>query len=209
MSLARIELAVVEGDLATAVDLTERALAEGVAAQTLIDEALTPAMRRVGALFEEGQYFLPEMLVAGEAANAATDLLRPHLVGDARRSRHKVVLGTVAGDLHDIGKRLVGMMLEGTGFQVVDLGTNVAPARFAAAVAESGAELVGVSALLTTTLPAMEETIRLVRALGLGTRVMIGGAPVTAAYAERVGADGYAPDASRAATLASRLVSAP
>ena len=127
MSLARIELAVVEGDLATAVDLTERALAEGVAAQTLIDEALTPAMRRVGALFEEGEYFLPEMLVAAETMNAATDLLRPHLVGDARRSRHKVVLGTVAGDLHDIGKRLVGMMLEGTGFQVVDLGTNVAP----------------------------------------------------------------------------------
>jgi 5-methyltetrahydrofolate--homocysteine methyltransferase len=142
---------------------------------------------------------------------AGLDLLRPLLVGSGYEPAGKVVMGTVQGDLHDIGKKLVSMMLEGSGFEVVDVGTNVAPERFVEAVKESGATLVGLSALLTTTLPAMEATVRAIRQAELAgeVRVMIGGAPVTDSYAQQIGADGYAADASAATALARRLAGLP
>ena len=209
--LSILKQAVIEGDRNSALDLTRQALEAGISPETVLREALITGMERVGALFEEGEYFIPEMLLAARAMHTAMDVLRPHFVGGGYEPVGKVVLGTVRGDLHDIGKNLVGMMLEGTGFEVLDLGSDVAPERFVEALADSRAQLVGLSALLTTTLPAMAETVAAVREAGLTptARVMIGGAPVTEAFAREIGADGYAPDASAAVSLARRLVNAP
>ncbi len=208
MSLEKLQQAVIDGDCETAVALTQRALESGIDANDILEKALTAGMRVVGDLFEDGEFFVPEMLVAAEAMAAATDILKPLLAADSAASKGKVVIGTVEGDLHDIGKRLVGMMLEGTGFEIIDLGTSVSAAEFARVAQESQADLVGVSALLTTTLPAMEEAIRLCRNLdgGCAPKIMVGGAPVTQAFADRIGADGYAPDAASAANLARELL---
>ena len=209
MPLQRLEQAVIDGDSDTAVALTEEALSAGSDPNVILEDALTKGMRHVGDLFEAGEYFVPEMLVAAEAMGKATDVLRPHLAKGSYQNKGKVVIGTVEGDLHDIGKRLVAMMLEGTGFEVIDLGTSVPATDFARAVEESGAELVALSALLTTTLPAMEESIRLIRALDQtpAPKIMVGGAPINEEFADRIGADGYAPDAARGAKLAESLVS--
>lgn len=211
MSLEKLQEAVIDGDCEAAVALTRRALESGIDPQEILDQALTVGMRVVGDLFEEGEFFVPEMLVAAEAMAAATEVLKPLLASEATARKGKVVLGTVEGDLHDIGKRLVGMMLEGTGFEIIDLGTSVSAAEFARVAQESNADLVGLSALLTTTLPAMEEAIRLCRDLDGGhtPKIMVGGAPVTQDFADRVGADGYAPDAASAANLARELLAGP
>jgi 5-methyltetrahydrofolate--homocysteine methyltransferase len=197
-----------EGDAEGTIDGTREALSENVPAETILKEALIPGMEEVGDLFARGEYYVPELLFAARAMSAAVDAMRPQLVKGGYEPAGKVVMGTVQGDLHDIGKKLVSMMLEGCGFEVVDLGADVAPERFVEAARESGAKLVGLSTLLTTTLPAMEATVRAIGQAGLaGTvRVMVGGAPVTESYARQVGADGYAPDASSAAALARRLV---
>ena len=209
MPLQRLEKAIIDGDAEAAVELVEEALSAGTDANEILENGLTKGMRQVGNLFEAGEYFVPEMLVAAEAMGKATDVLRPHLVSGSFQNKGKVVIGTVEGDLHDIGKRLVAMMLEGTGFEVIDLGTSVPPSTFAKAVQDSRAELVAVSALLTTTLPAMEETIRLIRGLDQTPppKIMVGGAPINEDFADRIGADGYAPDAARGAKLAESLVS--
>ncbi len=213
MDLSVIKQRVVEGDAKGTTAAIREALAENVAAAAILKEGLIPGMEKVGSLFSEGEYYVPELLLAARAMSAALEILRPLLVGTDYEPAGKVVVGTVKGDLHDIGKKLVAIMLEGSGFEVVDLGCDVAPERFVEAVKESGARLVGLSALLTTTLPAMEATIRAVHAAtpAGAVRFMVGGAPVTDAFAKQIGADGYGADASSAVDLARRLlqVSAP
>jgi len=207
VDLSLIKQRLVEGDAPGTADGTREALAEKVSAETILKGALIPGMEEVGDLFARNEYFVPELLLSARAMYAAMDILRPLLVGSGYQPAGKVVMGTVQGDLHDIGKKLVSMMLEGSGFEVVDLGTNVTPERFVEAARESGAKLVGLSALLTTTLPAMEATVRAIRQAELAgeVRVMIGGAPVTDSFARQIEADGYAPDASSAVALARRL----
>ena len=211
MDLSLIKQRLVEGDAQGTVDGTREALAEKVSAETILREALIPGMEEVGDLFSRNEYFVPELLLSARAMTTAVGVLRPLLVGSGYEPAGKVVMGTVQGDLHDIGKKLVSMMLEGCGFEVVDLGTNVAPERFVEAAKESGAKLVGLSALLTTTLPAMEETVKAVRQAELAgaVRIMVGGAPVTDTFAQQIGADGYAADASSATALARLLVGLP
>ncbi len=208
MDLSVIRQRVVEGDAKGTAAAIREALAEHVSAVDILKEGLIPGMEKVGHLFSEGEYYVPELLLAARAMSAALDILRPLLAGTGYEPAGKIVIGTVKGDLHDIGKKLVAIMLEGSGFEVVDLGCDVAPERFVAAVKESGASLVGLSALLTTTLPAMETTIRAVHAATPpgAVRIMVGGAPVTDAFAKHIGADGYGADASSAVDLARQLL---
>ena len=200
--------AILDGDMEGVVNNIQPPLDAGVLPGEILNTALIPAMDKVGQLFEEGEYFVPEMLVAARAMKAGLEILKPLLVDSGVDPVGKVVLGTVKGDLHDIGKNLVAMMLEGAGFEIVDLGADVSPDQFVAA-ARDGVDVVGLSALLTTTMPAMENTIRAIEESGLRDRVkiIVGGAPVTADYARQIGADGYAADASQAATLARQLIS--
>jgi 5-methyltetrahydrofolate--homocysteine methyltransferase len=200
--------AILEGDMEGVANNIQAPLDAGVAPGEILNTALISAMDKVGQLFEEGEYFVPEMLVAARAMKAGLEILKPLLVDSGVDPVGKVVLGTVKGDLHDIGKNLVAMMLEGAGFEMVDLGADVSPDQFVAAVRD-GVDVVGLSALLTTTMPAMENTIRAIEESGLRDRVkiIVGGAPVTAEYARQIGADGYAADASQAATLVRELIS--
>ena len=165
-------------------------------------------MAAVGRLFEEGEYFVPEMLIAARAMQSGLALLKPHLVAADVPIAGTVAIGTVKGDLHDIGKNLVGMMLEGAGFELVDLGTDVAPEQFVKAVQNGGVDIVALSALLTTTMPSMRATIEALKSAGIRdqVKVMIGGAPVTTEYSETIGADGYSADASQAVALAKNLI---
>jgi 5-methyltetrahydrofolate--homocysteine methyltransferase len=165
-------------------------------------------MAEVGRLFEEGEYFVPEMLISARAMKSAMAILKPHLTSEQVGSAGKVAIGTVKGDLHDIGKNLVSLMLEGAGFQVVDLGSDVSPDKFVDAVKNNGVDIVAMSALLTTTMVNMKATVTALEEAGLRSKVkvMIGGAPVTDAFAKQVGADGYAPDASRAVAVAKVLL---
>ena len=205
--LEELKQAVLEGDSEKAVQLTERALSEGVDAGKILNEALVAAMDIVGKEYERGDRYVPEMLISAEAMKAAMEVLRPKLVEAGVKARGKVVIGTVEGDLHDIGKNLVAMMLEGAGFEVTDLGTEVTAEKFVQAVKEHRPDILGMSALLTTTMVHMPEVIEALKKEGLrdGIKVMVGGAPVTQEYAEKIGADGYAPDAASAVKLAKRL----
>jgi len=201
---------VVSGELPRVERAVRAALAEGMAARQILDETLIPAMSEVGRLFEEQQYFLPELIVAGKAMQAGVTLLRPELVDAGTDAAvGKVLLGPVEGDLHDIGKNLVGMMLEGAGFEVVDIGVDAPVAKFVEA-AKAGVDIVGISALLTGTMPAMKRVVEAIGQAGLRPKikVIVGGAPVTQDYADAIGADGYAPDAASAVRLAKRLVGA-
>lgn len=206
VNLTTLKQALVEGNDRQVAALTRRALDQGLSAEFVLNDALIAGMGQVGELFEQGEYFLPELLLSARAMQGAMEVLRPLLAASDYEPLGRVVVGTVQGDLHDIGKKLVAMMLEGGGFEVIDLGIDVAPARFLEAVEQGGAHIVGLSALLTTTLPAMEATVTAVREAGRGrVKVMIGGAPVTSAFAQGIGADGYAPDAASAVALARRL----
>jgi len=180
------------------------ALAEGVNPSAILNEGLIAGMGEVGRLFEEGEFFVPEMLIAARAMKSAMAILKPHLGSGEVGAAGKVIIGTVKGDLHDIGKNLVGLMLEGAGFQVVDLGSDVPAEKFVAATQEHSPNVVAMSALLTTTMVNMKSTVAALEAAGLRdqVKIMIGGAPVTDAFASQIGADGYAPDASRAVALA-------
>jgi 5-methyltetrahydrofolate--homocysteine methyltransferase len=202
---------VLEGDANGTTDGVRAALADDIPAETILKEALIPGMEKAGDLFARGEYFVPELLFAARAMSSAVEAMRPQLVKGGYEPAGKVVMGTVQGDLHDIGKKLVSMMLEGCGFEVVDLGTDVPPERFVEVAQESGARLVGLSTLLTTMLPAMETTVRALRQAKLTdpVHIMVGGAPVTESYAQQIGADGYAPDASSATALARRLLGLP
>jgi 5-methyltetrahydrofolate--homocysteine methyltransferase len=199
---------IIEGDMGGARQHVEDAIDQGVSAEATLKQALIPAMEKVGELFEEGEYFVPEMLISARAMQAALKVIGPHLVEENVGTIGKVVIGTVKGDMHDIGKNLVGMMLEGIGFEVVDLGTDVSAETFVEAARDADVDVVALSALLTTTLPGMFTTIEALESAGLRGRlkIMVGGAPVTAAYAAQIGADGYALDASQAASLAKSFV---
>jgi 5-methyltetrahydrofolate--homocysteine methyltransferase len=201
--------AVLEGDQAQTKAGVEAALATGAAAEAVLKEGLIAAMGEVGRRFEAGDYFVPEMLIAARAMQGGLALLKPRLTAAGATAAGRVAIGTVKGDLHDIGKNLVGMMLEGSGFEIKDLGTDVAPEKFVAAVKSDGVDIIALSALLTTTMPNMLATIAALKAAGLRdkVKVMIGGAPVTEAYAKQIGADGYSPDASAAVRLAKSLTS--
>jgi 5-methyltetrahydrofolate--homocysteine methyltransferase len=199
---------VIDGNAASVPDLVKQAMSEGALPEKILNQGLISGMAEVGRLFEEGEFFVPEMLIAARAMKAGLELLRPHLAAANVKAVGKVILGTVQGDLHDIGKNLVGMMLEGAGFEVIDLGTDVSPDKFVAAVKEHKPDLVGCSALLTTTMPKMKTTVEALTEAGLrqSVKVMIGGAPVTEKYAAEIGADLYAPDASSAANRAKQAV---
>jgi len=209
--LEELRQAVVDGQAKVAVAKVNQALEEGTAPEALLADGLMAAMAEVGRLFEEGEIFVPEMLVAARAMNATLAILKPLLGegGEGPASAGKVAIGTVQGDLHDIGKNLVAMMLEGSGFEVVDLGNDVSPAAFTDAV-RAGANVVAMSALLTTTMTNMKAVVDAIAAAGLRDRVriVIGGAPITARYAEEIGADGYAPDASKAVRKVRELLAA-
>lgn len=203
---------VVDGDVDRAVALAEQALRDGVAPLTAIDEGFVPGLTEVGERFGSGEMFLPDMMMAARAMQAAVKVLEPEM---ARRSiqRHvlgRVVLGTVKGDIHEIGKNLVGMMMSASGFEVRDLGVDVAPERFVEEARSFGADIVGMSALLTTTMTGQRTVIEAFAAAGLrpAVKILVGGAPVTDAWADAIGADGYAEDAVGAVALARRLVGA-
>lgn len=199
---------VIEGDAPKTQTLVKQAMDEGVPAEKILNEGLIAAMAEVGRLFEQGEYFVPEMLVSARAMKGGLELLRPALAAANVQAIGKVVIGTVQGDLHDIGKNLVAMMLEGAGFEIVDLGTDVPPEKFVDAVKTHHPNFVGMSALLTTTMPKMKTTIEALNAAGVrnAVKVMVGGAPVTDKYAQDIGADLYAPDASSAAARAKALL---
>jgi 5-methyltetrahydrofolate--homocysteine methyltransferase len=208
--LETIYTAVLEGDAPGAKAGVNAALAAGISPEAILKDGLIAAMGEVGRLFEENEYFVPEMLVAARAMQGGLALLKPHLAAGGVVSAGKAVVGTVKGDLHDIGKNLVAMMLEGAGFEVIDLGTDVTPEKFVKAVIDHKPHVIGMSALLTTTMPGMGVTIKALQEAGLRehVKVMIGGAPVTDAFAKQIGADGYSPDASSAVRLAKSLVGA-
>ena len=195
--------AILTGNAKKAHVVTQAAIEVGIAPMELISGSMVPAMDEVGRLFEEEEYFVPELLLAGRAMKSAMELLRPLMVASGEKMSARVVIGTVKGDLHDIGKNIVGSMLEGSGFEVIDLGADVTPERFVSAVEGRQPEFVCLSALLTVTMPAMKTTIDALETAGLRTKVkvLIGGAPVTTEYARQIGADGYSPSASGAVEL--------
>ena len=205
--LDKIYEAILEGDMGSAAELVQDALDAGIPAPEILHDGMIEAMGEVGRLFEEGDYFVPEMLIAARAMKSGLTVLRPHLIESGVEPVGKVVIGTVQGDLHDIGKNLVAMMLEGAGFEIIDLGTDVAPDQFVEAV-QDGVDVLGLSALLTTTMPSMTSTVEAIEAAGLReqVKIIVGGAPVTSEFASRIGADGYAADASQAVTLANSLI---
>ncbi len=205
--LAALTAAVESGNRAAAATLTQAAVDEGLDPARILG-AMTAAMDVVGRKFQEGELFVPEMLIAARAMKAGTLILEPVLLAAGVKPEFRAVVGTVEGDLHDIGKNLVGMMWKGGGIEVIDLGVNVPPAKFVEAAREHDAHLIGVSALLTTTMPNMRAVVEAARAAGLTTKVVIGGAPVTPEFAAQIGADGYAPDAGAAVDIARRLLGA-
>jgi len=184
----------------------QQCLAAGETAKTIVENRLVPGMASVGEKFKRNEIFVPEMLIAARAMKEALKILEPKLVAAGIKPDHSAVIGTVEGDLHDIGKNLVAMMWKGANIDVIDLGVNVPPAKFVEAVQQHRPKLVGLSALLTTTMPAMRETVKAIRATGLTVKVVIGGAPITLEYAREIGADGYAPDAGSAVDAAMALV---
>jgi 5-methyltetrahydrofolate--homocysteine methyltransferase len=206
----KLATVVIEGDSKQASALVHQGLAEGLSPKELLDNGLIVGMGEVGARFKRGDMFVPEVLMSAEAMQAGLQVLRPLLASAGTKLVGKVVLGTVKGDLHDIGKNLVGMMCEGSGFEVIDLGFNVPPERFVDAVKQHQPEVVGLSALLTTTMRAMGYTIKALEEAGLreSVKVMVGGAPVDAEFASRIGADGYGSNAVAGQELAQQLVGA-
>ena len=198
--------AVIKGDQATAVDVTKAALSEGTAPKQILDEGLIAGMDVVGVRFKNNEVYIPEVLIAARAMKMAMEILEPELVKAGVEPVGRLLIGTVQGDLHDIGKNLVAMMLKGAGFDVIDLGVDVAPEKFVEEAKAKDAHLIGMSALLTTTMPGMEKTIKALQDAGVEAKVMVGGAPVTQNFAEKIGAAGYAPDAASAVDTAKSLV---
>jgi len=198
---------IIKGKKNPAVELTQQAIAEGIAPQTIVNDGLIAGMAVVGEKFKKNEFYVPEVLIAARAMKECMALLKPLMADAGVKPVGTVVIGTVKGDLHDIGKNLVAMMLQGNGFEVVDMGVDVAPEKFIDAIKESKAEVIALSALLTTTMPGMKQVIDALEAAGIrsGVKVMIGGAPVTQKFSDEIGADGYAPDAASAVDLAKTL----
>jgi 5-methyltetrahydrofolate--homocysteine methyltransferase len=205
--LQKLYDAIIDGNAKTALAVTKEALAEDADPLDLVTKYMIPAMDEVGRRFEAEEYFVPELLIAARAMKGSLEIIRPLLAERGQQPTGRVVLGTVKGDLHDIGKNLVGSMLEGGGFEVIDLGADVSPEKFVAAVREKNANIVALSALLTVTMPAMKTTISALEQAGVRqqVKVMIGGAPVTRQYADEIGADGYSENATSAVALARKL----
>lgn len=208
--LSKLATSIIEGDRDVMPGLTQQALDEGLGAKQILDDGLMPGMDHVGKEFRAGNMFVPEVLRSARAMQASMDMLRPLLAETGAEMVGKIVLGTVKGDLHDIGKSLVAMMCEGAGFDVHDLGKDVAPEAFVEAVKEHEPDLVGMSALLTTTMRAMEQTIKALEEAGVRdtVKIMIGGAPVTQEFSDQIGADAYASNAAAASEMAKKLVGA-
>jgi 5-methyltetrahydrofolate--homocysteine methyltransferase len=207
--LSELTAAVTVGKKNDVVRLTQELLAAGIAPQSIVEQGLVPGMAIVGERFKRNEIFVPEMLIAARAMKEALKLLEPLLARAGITPKYTAIIGTVQGDLHDIGKNLVAMMWRGANFNIVDLGTNVAPEHYIEAARQHRAQLVGLSALLTTTMPAMKETVEKLRAAGLpGVKIMIGGAPVTEQFAKEIGADAFAADAGSAVEVAKALVEA-
>lgn len=200
--------AVLEGNAPAAKVITQKAIEEGANPQDLLDAYMVPAMDEVGRLFEANEYFVPELLIAARAMKGALEIVRPLLAQAGSKSAGKVVIGTVRGDLHDIGKNLVAAMLQGGGFEVIDLGVDVTPEKFIDSIKTQGAQIVAMSALLTTTMPGMKTTIDALQEAGVrkNVKVMVGGAPLTQRYADEIGADGFSDNASSAVRVARELV---
>jgi 5-methyltetrahydrofolate--homocysteine methyltransferase len=205
--LVQISTAIIEGRMKDMAGLTNEALATGLTAQEVLDKGLMPGMDVVGAEFKKGKRFVPDVLLSARTMQASLDILKPMLAQGGIKMAGKVIIGTVKGDLHDIGKNLVGMMLEGSGFEVVDLGKDVSPEKFVEAVKREQPQVVAMSALLTTTMRSMGHTITALKEAGLrdSVRVMVGGAPVTSDFAKQIGADGYASNAPAAAEMAKKF----
>jgi corrinoid protein of di/trimethylamine methyltransferase len=201
---------VVCGDAKATQAITQQAIADGVDPLKLVNDYMVPAMDEVGRRFEANEYFVPELLISARAMKAALELIRPLLTARGDQPLGRVAIGTVKGDLHDIGKNLVGSLLEGGGFEVIDLGVNVTPEKFIATVNEKQANIIAMSALLTTTMPSMKTTIDALKQAGVRgkVKVLIGGAPITQKYAEEIGADGYSENAVGAVALAKKAVKA-
>jgi len=201
---------VVSGDAKATQAITQQALADGVDPLKLVNEYMVPAMDEVGRRFEANEYFVPELLISARAMKAALELIRPLLTARGDQPLGRVAIGTVKGDLHDIGKNLVGSLLEGGGFEVIDLGVNVTPEKFIATINEKKANIIAMSALLTTTMPSMKTTIDALKQAGVRekVKVLIGGAPITQKYADEIGADGYSENAVSAVALAKKAVTA-
>ncbi len=200
--------AIVDGNAGKAKTLTTNAVAEGTDPQEILNRYMIPAMDEVGRRFEINEYFVPELLIAARAMKGALEIIKPRLAATGAKPTGKVAIGTVKGDLHDIGKNLVSAMLEGGGFEIVDLGVDVTPDKFVTAVKDRGVDVVALSALLTTTMPSMKTTIEGLKEAGVRekVKVIIGGAPVTQKYADEIGADGYADNASAAVALTRHLI---
>ncbi|ACB76935.1 cobalamin B12-binding domain-containing protein [Opitutus terrae] len=205
----QLSQAVVAGKSKDAKALTQQALTEGAQPGAVVDQALVPAMAIVGDRFRDNQIFVPEMLMSARAMKESLAILEPKLLAAGVQPKYTAVIGSVHGDLHDIGKNLVAIMWKGANFRVVDLGVNVSPAKFVAAIQQHQPQVVGLSTLLTTTMPAMVETVRVIRASGCPpVKIMVGGAPVTQQFANEIGADGYSADASAAVEVALKLIGA-
>jgi 5-methyltetrahydrofolate--homocysteine methyltransferase len=205
--LSTISTLVIEGNFAAMVDKTNAALEEGLGADEILNKGLMPGMDHVGVEFKAGNMFVPEVLRSAKAMQEAMNIIRPLLSESGSETSGKILLGTVKGDLHDIGKNLVGMMCEGAGFEIIDLGKDVEPETFVDAVKEHKPVILGMSALLTTTMRAMETTIKALEEAGVRDtiKIMIGGAPVTQDFAEQIGADGYAANAASASEIAKQF----
>ena len=210
MDLREIEDAVVRGDVPRVVALVQQAVAEGVEPLAIVAEHLVPAMAEVGARFERQEFFVPEILMSSSAMQSGVGVLKPLMAGQKAVAAHRVLIGTVQSDIHDLGKNLVAIMLGGAGFEVEDLGSDVAPEKFVEAVRQKEPHILGMSALMTTTMTAMRDTIDALAEADLRGRVkvMVGGAPLTQAYCDEIGADAYAPDAWSAVKMAKRLADA-
>jgi 5-methyltetrahydrofolate--homocysteine methyltransferase len=204
--LKALSEAIIKGDQAKALEITKAAISEGLSPEDILNKGLIAGMDTIGVRFKNNEVYIPEVLIAARAMKSALEVLEPKLIEAGVEPVGKAVMGTVQGDLHDIGKNLVAMMLKGAGFEVVDLGVDVSAQKFVETAKKTNAKIIGMSALITTTMPSMEKTIKAVKAAGLAVKTMIGGAPVTQGYADRIGADGYAPDAASAVDLAKSLI---
>jgi 5-methyltetrahydrofolate--homocysteine methyltransferase len=198
--------AIIKGDQNSAVEITRSAIDGGTEAKTILDNGLIAGMDVVGARFKKNEIYIPEVLISARAMKMAMGILEPELTKAGVEPTGKFLIGTVQGDLHDIGKNLVAMMLKGAGFEVIDLGVDVSAEKFVQHAKNTAAQLIGMSALLTTTMPGMEKTVKALKGAGVSAKIMIGGAPVTQNYADKIGADGYAADAASAVDTAKSLV---
>lgn len=200
--------AIIAGDNVKSKEITQKLVDSGVSSSEILNEGLVPGMEVVGRQFKANEMYIPEVLIAARAMHAAMDIIKPMLSESGAKMKGTVIIGTVQGDLHDIGKNLVGMMLEGGGFSVIDVGVDVSAEKYAEEAKKSGAKLIGLSALLTTTMPVMKDVIALLKtdSITADVKVMVGGAPLTQEYSDSIGANGYAPDASSAVDLAAKLL---